>query len=479
MTDPRNRQLAELLVDTCVGVQPGWQVLVVGTPAGQAAARGDRPRRRRARRLRAPAASTSAARRSRRARGCARRRSSGSPIRGARSTLHALETCDALIVVDAPENTRDARRHPGGADRRRCRARYRPAMERVFRARGPVGRLPVPDAGARAGRRDVDRRVRRLPLRRLPARLGRRARAHAALRRPLRRSRRGADRRRRDRPAALDRRVGRCRSTPAARTSPAASSSAARSRTPPRARSPSPSSRPSTQAARSAGSACGSRAAASSTPRRRRTRTFLLETLDSDEGARRLGELGIGCNPGITRYMKNTLFDEKIDGTVHLALGNGMPDLGGDERLAHPLGHRQGPAAGGDTARARRRGRAAGRRVADLTRAAAPLRQRPIVALVAAEVVSSLGSQMTFLALPWFVLADDRLADADGRRARGRARADRGPRHPVAAPSSSRWGARRTMIVVRRSPARRCSRRSRSSTRSAGSRSRCCSCSSR
>ena len=39
--------------------------------------------------------------------------------------------------------------------------------------------------------------------------------------------------------------------------------------------------------------------------------------------------LGIGCNPGITRYMKNTLFDEKIDGTVHLALGNGMPDLGG------------------------------------------------------------------------------------------------------------------------------------------------------
>ena len=56
---------------------------------------------------------------------------------------------------------------------------------------------------------------------------------------------------------------------------------------------------------------------------------FLLETLDSDEGARRLGELGIGCNPGITRYMRNTLFDEKIDGTVHLALGNGIPDLGG------------------------------------------------------------------------------------------------------------------------------------------------------
>jgi aminopeptidase len=56
---------------------------------------------------------------------------------------------------------------------------------------------------------------------------------------------------------------------------------------------------------------------------------FLLETLDSDEGVRRLGELGVGCNPGITRYMKNTLFDEKIDCTVHLALGNGFPNLGG------------------------------------------------------------------------------------------------------------------------------------------------------
>jgi aminopeptidase len=56
---------------------------------------------------------------------------------------------------------------------------------------------------------------------------------------------------------------------------------------------------------------------------------FLIETLDSDDGARRLGELGVGCNPGITRYMRNTLFDEKIDCTVHLAVGNGFPNLGG------------------------------------------------------------------------------------------------------------------------------------------------------
>ena len=56
---------------------------------------------------------------------------------------------------------------------------------------------------------------------------------------------------------------------------------------------------------------------------------FLHAQLDVDEGARRLGELGIGCNPGITRHMKNTLFDEKIDGTIHLALGQGLPDVGG------------------------------------------------------------------------------------------------------------------------------------------------------
>lgn len=60
-----------------------------------------------------------------------------------------------------------------------------------------------------------------------------------------------------------------------------------------------------------------------------REQDFLNEVLDTDEGARRLGELGFGCNPGITRHMKNTLFDEKINGTVHLALGNGFEFLGG------------------------------------------------------------------------------------------------------------------------------------------------------
>ncbi|MDH5333059.1 MAG: aminopeptidase, partial [Thermoleophilia bacterium] len=61
---------------------------------------------------------------------------------------------------------------------------------------------------------------------------------------------------------------------------------------------------------------------------------FLRQVLDQDEGARFLGELGIGCNPGITRYMRNTLFDEKIDGTVHLALGKGIAEVGGTNESA-------------------------------------------------------------------------------------------------------------------------------------------------
>jgi aminopeptidase len=56
---------------------------------------------------------------------------------------------------------------------------------------------------------------------------------------------------------------------------------------------------------------------------------FLIQTLDTDDGARALGELGIGCNPGIQRYMKNVAFDEKIDGTIHLAVGNSYSFTGG------------------------------------------------------------------------------------------------------------------------------------------------------
>lgn len=61
---------------------------------------------------------------------------------------------------------------------------------------------------------------------------------------------------------------------------------------------------------------------------------FLLQTLDTDAGARRLGELGIGCNPNITRYTHNVLFDEKIAGTVHLAVGASYTYTGGKNSSA-------------------------------------------------------------------------------------------------------------------------------------------------
>ncbi|MEM6458665.1 MAG: aminopeptidase [Planctomycetota bacterium] len=55
---------------------------------------------------------------------------------------------------------------------------------------------------------------------------------------------------------------------------------------------------------------------------------FLLAMLDQDGGARRLGEIAIGTNYAITDYTKNTLFDEKIGGTFHAAVGAGYPETG-------------------------------------------------------------------------------------------------------------------------------------------------------
>lgn len=55
---------------------------------------------------------------------------------------------------------------------------------------------------------------------------------------------------------------------------------------------------------------------------------FLTSMLDMDGGSRFLGECAIGTNYDITRYTRNTLFDEKIGGTVHFALGSGYPETG-------------------------------------------------------------------------------------------------------------------------------------------------------
>ncbi|MBI3975589.1 MAG: aminopeptidase [Armatimonadetes bacterium] len=55
---------------------------------------------------------------------------------------------------------------------------------------------------------------------------------------------------------------------------------------------------------------------------------YLEELLALDEGARRLGELAIGTNTGVTRFTGNVLFDEKIGGTCHMAVGRGFANLG-------------------------------------------------------------------------------------------------------------------------------------------------------
>jgi aminopeptidase len=61
---------------------------------------------------------------------------------------------------------------------------------------------------------------------------------------------------------------------------------------------------------------------------------YLREMLASDAGARRLGELGIGTNYGIDRPTGTILLDEKIGGSVHLALGRSYPETGGRNESA-------------------------------------------------------------------------------------------------------------------------------------------------
>ena len=61
---------------------------------------------------------------------------------------------------------------------------------------------------------------------------------------------------------------------------------------------------------------------------------YLQRALATDDGARFLGEIGIGTNFGIARPTGTILFDEKIGGTVHLALGRSYPETGGKNRSA-------------------------------------------------------------------------------------------------------------------------------------------------
>ena len=61
---------------------------------------------------------------------------------------------------------------------------------------------------------------------------------------------------------------------------------------------------------------------------------FLLQTLDTDAGSRFVGEFAIGTNQGITRFTREILFDEKIGGSFHMALGAGYPETGSKNESA-------------------------------------------------------------------------------------------------------------------------------------------------
>ena len=61
---------------------------------------------------------------------------------------------------------------------------------------------------------------------------------------------------------------------------------------------------------------------------------FLRTMLETDEGAKYLGEFAIGTNYGIQQFTKSMLYDEKIGGTIHVALGNGYPETGSTNKSA-------------------------------------------------------------------------------------------------------------------------------------------------
>jgi aminopeptidase len=324
MPDARDRRLAELLVDTCVGVQPGWEVLVVGTTAG-------RPLVEEVVRLVAERDAYAIVRVGFGGSFASRTWIRHAPLERvavpASIEVHALEACDALIVVEAPENTRDA----ADISSERMAAfqgAYRPAMERIFRHEVAwVGcQYPTPALAQEAGLsteefaeflygaclRDWD--AERARMQRYADRFDAASEVRIVGE--------GTDLRLSIAGRAMKVDAGGanipggeffgCPLEDSAEGTIAFAEF------------------PAVYAGREVnGIRLRFEGGAVVDASAETNEEYLVEMLDSDPGARRLGELGIGCNPGITRYMRNILFDEKIDGTVHLALGNGMPDLGG------------------------------------------------------------------------------------------------------------------------------------------------------
>ena len=325
MPDSRLKDYAKLLVEDCIDVQAGWQVVVIGSYLGrplfeevvrQVARRGAYviPR--------VTFGEASVASREWLLEAPLELLSTAAPI-----DQHVLGAMDALIVIDAPENTRDGSRVP----RERLAAMqsaYRPHMERIFRHEVPwVGcQFPTDALAQEAGMStgefadflygaclldwDAERtRMQRYADRFDAAETVRIVGAGTDVSLSI------AGRRMKVDAAGANIPGGEFFGCPVEDSAEGVISF---------------SEFPAVYAGREISNIrlrfAGGRVVEASASS---SEAYLLETLDQDGGARRLGELGIGCNPGITRYMKNTLFDEKIDGTVHLALGNGMPDLGG------------------------------------------------------------------------------------------------------------------------------------------------------
>jgi aminopeptidase len=325
MPDQRIERYAKLLVETCVDVQPGWQVVVVGSVLA-------RPLMEEVTRQVAHRGAYALV-----------RVNFGGPLFASRTWIreaplellgtpssiehHTIDQCDAVIVLEAPENTRDG----SSVEQERLaafQAAYRPSLERIFQAELPwVGcQYPCPALAQDAGMSTeefadflygavlLDWDAERDRMQRYADRFDASDEVHiAGEETDLRLSIAG-------RSMKVDAGGANipggeffgCPLEDSAEGVVTFSEFPAvfAGREIPRIR-----------LRFEGGTVVDASADANE--------DFLIATLDQDEGARRLGELGIGCNPGITRYMKNTLFDEKIDGTVHLALGNSIQELGG------------------------------------------------------------------------------------------------------------------------------------------------------
>ena len=61
---------------------------------------------------------------------------------------------------------------------------------------------------------------------------------------------------------------------------------------------------------------------------------YLIKTIATDEGSKRVGEFAIGTNEGIKKFTREILFDEKIGGSFHMALGSGFPETGSTNESA-------------------------------------------------------------------------------------------------------------------------------------------------